>query len=65
VLDIARNDVTEVTGGWWWWYPCVRVGYRRGRRRRSLRIVGVGLKLFRMRDELLAALRIAGYPVVA
>jgi hypothetical protein len=63
VLDIARSEVTEVTRGWWW-YPCVRVGYRRERRLRSFRIVGIGLKLFRMRDELLAAFRSAGYPVV-
>jgi len=39
VLDIARSEVTEVTRGWWWSYPCVRVGYRRGRRLRSFRII--------------------------
>jgi len=65
VLDIARADVTVVRRGWWWWYPCVRVGYGREQHPRSLRIVGVGLRLIRARDDLLAAFRTAGYPVVA
>jgi hypothetical protein len=65
VLDIARTEITEVRRGWLWWYPCVRVDYRRAQRVRSLMIFEARLRMLRSRDELLAAFRSVGYPVVA
>ena len=63
VLEIARADVTEVRREWLWWYPCVRVGYRRKGRHRSIRIVDVRLKMLLARTRVFEAFRQAGYPV--